>query len=286
MPLADAQGALCRCAVAGKVLIETWPVSSLQVDWSLEAEALDYEPCDVLEVSLIMHDIKLCAGRLQLKELCGQHELELRSASNASMGSVTLHVTPPRVPGHAKPLRTSGCFLCCDVSRSDSRELSFSSWDLKGGVAYTSIVGAPPLPGTLVTHDWAGTFAHLTASVIADALGCSCAGPFQLLEAGEMARLRAQLGAAQKLKAAYWISAFAVNQHACICNEAQRLTDSTGVRIEPCKCSTLKVLSGPACEMDQHSAVRAYLKGLWLDRGKQLAELHVVDPEFPAILEL
>mmetsp|Transcript_11277 Transcript_11277/g.28271 ORF Transcript_11277/g.28271 Transcript_11277/m.28271 type:complete len:713 (+) Transcript_11277:1-2139(+) len=75
------------------------------------------------------------------------------------------------------------------------------------------------MPHVMVTHTWAGQFLHLVAAVCAEALG--------LDEYEGIARELAKGGATEDLASRlrtcgtgdrlYWICAFCVNQHSCIC---------------------------------------------------------------------
>ncbi|CAE7359340.1 BMY1, partial [Symbiodinium pilosum] len=70
----------------------------------------------------------------------------------------------------------------------------------------------------MVTHNWANCFKDLLAAVLSDALQeCSFSLATRLLE-GESDLLCEMLTHSGRLDDTYWICAFAVNQHICICH--------------------------------------------------------------------
>ena len=78
----------------------------------------------------------------------------------------------------------------------------------------------------MVTHNWANCFKDLLAAVLSDALQeCSFSLATRLLE-GESDLLCEMLTHSGRLDDTYWICAFAVNQHICICHS----TLTTGTR--------------------------------------------------------
>lgn len=78
--------------------------------------------------------------------------------------------------------------------------------------------GREILPDRMVTHSWSNHFAHLVASIVADALELpSYESVLARLEAQEMLALKSELYWKKKLDTAYWICCFSINQHAGIC---------------------------------------------------------------------
>ena len=81
----------------------------------------------------------------------------------------------------------------------------------------------PVIPGKMVTHNWSNLFRDMLAAVLADALGEHTFDFItRLLNDGRVDLLEQSLLAHGCLHDAYWICAFAVNQHAGICGLAAR----------------------------------------------------------------
>ncbi|CAE8619599.1 unnamed protein product [Polarella glacialis] len=143
------------------------------------------------------------------------------------------------------------------------------------GRAYASVVNCdrPLLAGKMVTHNWANTFSHLLAAVLADALGMETFDVVvDLLLSGQFEALRERLRAKGGLDLSYWVCAFSVNQHAGICDNPPS-ADSSGVPLQPCSCSTTKYLTGSFCEMNKFDEMMVFLKHANRLRRRQLRKL-------------
>uniref|UniRef100_A0A6U6KEU3 Uncharacterized protein n=1 Tax=Zooxanthella nutricula TaxID=1333877 RepID=A0A6U6KEU3_9DINO len=106
--------------------------------------------------------------------------------------------------------------------------------------------GRPVLPSKMVSHSWSNHFAHLVASVVADALDLA---EYEVLiprlAHGEIRALEAELRAKGSLDDTYWICCFSVDQHVSICGHTleTEVDPVTGDRHPVCGCSAVKKLS-------------------------------------------
>ncbi|CAE7419857.1 BMY1, partial [Symbiodinium pilosum] len=100
----------------------------------------------------------------------------------------------------------------------------------------------PRRADVMVTHNWGNRFKDLLAAVIADALQeCSFSLATKLLEA-DPAFLQEVLNDSGGLDDTYWICAFAVNQHICICHNNLYDRDPFTNELHPvCTCSSVNI---------------------------------------------
>eukprot|EP00435_Cladocopium_sp_Y103_P070289 s99_g35.t1 len=120
---------------------------------------------------------------------------------------------PAKMP-HFDPARHKTSDIVRQVIIPMSRQSPF------GDCAAATVLmgGREILPDRMVTHSWSNHFAHLVASVVADALELpSYESVLGRLEAQEMLALKSELYWKKKLDTAYWICCFSINQHAGIC---------------------------------------------------------------------
>eukprot|EP00438_Fugacium_kawagutii_P000695 Skav220036 [mRNA] locus=scaffold2981:205616:206499:+ [translate_table: standard] len=116
----------------------------------------------------------------------------------------------------------------------------------------------------MVTHNWSNLFLHLVAGILADALGHE-------YYAGIAEKLQTK-GGTEELREvsslAYWVCAFSINQHACICHSFgnppmdprafhewdEKCHDTvTGKAYPLCDCQQRKVFSNEpnTCELNK-----------------------------------
>ncbi|CAE7552336.1 BMY1 [Symbiodinium natans] len=98
-------------------------------------------------------------------------------------------------------------------------------------------------PQVMVTHNWGNCFKDLLAAVISDALQeCSFSLAARLLE-DDFDFLCQLLAKSGRLGDTYWICAFAVNQHACICHSNPYDRDPITNELHPvCNCSSVNII--------------------------------------------
>jgi len=165
------------------------------------------------------------------------------------------------------------------------------------GVAYSesSIASKTQtgLANTMVTHAWDNLFAHLVASVVADALGKQDYEEIaQELTPEGLDGLFFELERRQCLHTnKYWICAFCVNQHAGICHSLGPRPDNLADEIiwdrkrrdsvtrqihRVCPCSMPKYFAGDMCEMNKFDEMMALLS----KAVPELRQLVAVDKEF------
>jgi len=88
------------------------------------------------------------------------------------------------------------------------------------GRAYSEVMQEGKFtPATrMVTHHWSNLFAHLVAAIVADALEVPTFGDIlDQLSPARLPNLKSQLASRGLLSLTYWVCAFSVNQHSCIC---------------------------------------------------------------------
>ncbi|CAE8619931.1 unnamed protein product [Polarella glacialis] len=87
------------------------------------------------------------------------------------------------------------------------------------GVAYavTMMEGACSLPDAIVTHNWGNLFRDLVAGICADALGLSEYALVSDLLDTDVVALESMLANSGKIQKTYWVCAFCIAQHSCIC---------------------------------------------------------------------
>lgn len=141
-----------------------------------------------------------------------------------------------------------------------------------GALATKLMRGRETVPTCMVTHTWSNLFSHLVAAVVADALGVpEYAAILPRLSVGELGALRSELYWKGKLDDAYWICAFAVDQHASICDVVfdADVDPVTGLPHAACGCGAAKYFSdtapvredgqGVLCEMNKFDNVMEFL---------------------------
>jgi len=153
----------------------------------------------------------------------------------------------------------------------------------RGGAALAAIWsgGRPVLPQRMVTHAWSNRFVHLVAALVADGLGLDHYSGVaeELRDAAGVRRLRARLRLVGALGGTYWVCAFSVNQHACICGGfgaqppagdarewvkwRRRASDSqSGEPYPVCACGQPKYAGSEAeSEMNKFDDMMNYLQG-------------------------
>eukprot|EP00929_Paragymnodinium_shiwhaense_P054429 TRINITY_DN27285_c0_g2_i2.p1 TRINITY_DN27285_c0_g2~~TRINITY_DN27285_c0_g2_i2.p1 ORF type:complete len:784 (+),score=115.85 TRINITY_DN27285_c0_g2_i2:152-2503(+) len=125
-------------------------------------------------------------------------------------------------------------------------------------------------PMKLVTHSWSNRFCHLVAAIVADALELPTYEEvvWRLTTPSQRRALWAELLLRAKMGLTYWVCAFSVCQHTCICDNLMGgPSDATGHAI--CGCSTKKHLnhSEPTradgqsinCEVNKFDDMMAFL---------------------------
>eukprot|EP00435_Cladocopium_sp_Y103_P056983 s226_g19.t1 len=148
-----------------------------------------------------------------------------------------------------------------------------------GSCAYATLAegNAPCLATVMVSHHWRNLFCHLSAAVLAYALGeTSYEATAESLTKKSFEELRQRLDKRDALQSTFWMCLFCVNQHASICGglppapeqkenqsaeQFQELCEShrreihdpvTGKEFSACSCETTKHWNTSAlCEMDK-----------------------------------
>merc|ERR1712107_485682 len=147
----------------------------------------------------------------------------------------------------------------------------------------------------MVTHTWSNLFLHLVSALVADALGKNeYRGVAKRLSKGDAAimSLKQELSLEGKLSQTYWICAFCVNQHTCICHtlgevptngleflvwDERRRDTVTGRIFDTCECKRPKLVgSSPECECNKFDDMMAFLNREIEDFQQVVA----VDPDF------
>ena len=100
----------------------------------------------------------------------------------------------------------------------------------------------PKRAQVMVTHNWGNSFQDLLAAVISDALGeCRFNLAANLMEE-DFTFLLEILNKSGRLDETYWICAFAVNQHTCICHSNPYDRDPLTGEFHPvCTCASLNI---------------------------------------------
>lgn len=72
----------------------------------------------------------------------------------------------------------------------------------------------------MVTHNWGNNFRDLVSAIVADSLGLQCFGDvvLELTSKRSRAKLLERLRKRNALEHTYWVCAFSINQHTCICS--------------------------------------------------------------------
>jgi len=129
----------------------------------------------------------------------------------------------------------------------------------------------------MVTHAWSNVFTHLVAAVVSDACGDSEYEHFiPKLAEGQIEQIKEKLRSSDSLHSVYWICAFCVNQHSCICGgfgsapqtlsdfhmwDRMRRNSVTGELFPTCPCHQPKFLNAhpDQCELNKFHAMMALL---------------------------
>jgi len=145
----------------------------------------------------------------------------------------------------------------------------------------------------MVTHNWSNLFLHLLAGILADALD----EPYyekvaaKLLTETGLEELEAAIADVEKT--AYWVCAFSINQHACICDsfgsppadeagqkqrQENRRDSVSGALYPVCNCHQPKVFNDePAlCEMNKFNSMMRHLAKL----DESFSHLVIADQHF------
>jgi len=157
-------------------------------------------------------------------------------------------------------------------------------------------------PDVMVTHAWSGLFLHLVVGVCAAILGgpvargcharCFYEEATALLLRGRAGceEIKRKLSEERLLGVVVWICAFAVNQHASICDgfgpcpdeddlearkeyDSKRLSPVSGQEFPICKCGTAKHRKGALSEMNKFPNVMRVLS----DQNSSFRHFVVVD---------
>ncbi|CAE7227215.1 unnamed protein product [Symbiodinium natans] len=153
--------------------------------------------------------------------------------------------------------------------------------------AYAELMGGPLQPERMVTHSWRNLFRDLVAAVIADAVGESSFGLVAALLDEDVSVLEALLRQQGTAERVYWICAFAVNQHAGICENVGMDQDSATGEVHPaCDCGLPKMLNNTpplsaggqsiGCEMNKFDDMMALLA----QRDPDFSQVVAVDAGF------
>ncbi|CAE8681313.1 unnamed protein product, partial [Polarella glacialis] len=112
------------------------------------------------------------------------------------------------------------------------------------GVAYavTMMKGSCSLPDAFVTHNWGNLFRDLVAGICADALGLSEYALVSELLDRDVVALESMLANSGKIQKTYWVCAFSIAQHSCICQtiSASDLDPVHGTEPPTCDCGRPK----------------------------------------------
>ncbi|CAK9006965.1 unnamed protein product [Durusdinium trenchii] len=175
----------------------------------------------------------------------------------------------PRVMPSFDPQRST----TTDVVRMAIIPLSRNQAPQAGGRALASIwSNSAPVPAQcMVTHNWSNLFLHLVAAILADALGKDYYHGIaeKLLTKRGTGELEAAIQIEGAWSLTYWVCAFSINQHACICDNygspppvdpdqfsqwAARHSDTVTGKLYPlCQCGQRKVSAGEpnTCEVNK-----------------------------------
>ncbi|CAK9087506.1 Dynein heavy chain 12 [Durusdinium trenchii] len=156
--------------------------------------------------------------------------------------------------------------------------------------------GQPVCAASMVTHNWSNYFHHLMAAIFADALEEEhYAGVAEMLLTAEgYQRLENKIQEKGCGNKSYWVCAFSVNQHACICDnfgrappegtpefeewDLKRRDSVTGLVFNVCPCKQRKIWNNePAlCEMNKFDSMMRHLNR----QQRDFSHLVVVDVAF------
>lgn len=158
------------------------------------------------------------------------------------------------------------------------------------GLAYASTManGARLKPCRMVTHNWENLFRDLLAAIIAEALDLNEYGMVADMLEADISRIEALLVKSGNVHRTYWVCAFGVAQHSCIChmNSNGHLDPVSGAPHPTCDCSTEKFFNETApidalgrsihCELNKFDDMVALLSAGDLD----FEQVIVVDEQF------
>ncbi|CAE8600696.1 unnamed protein product, partial [Polarella glacialis] len=158
------------------------------------------------------------------------------------------------------------------------------------GVAYavTMMNGACSQPDAIVTHNWGNLFRDLVAGICADALGLSEYALVAELLDRDVVALESMLANSGKMQKTYWVCAFCIAQHSCICQtiSACDLDPVDGREHPTCDCGRPKCFNdtpevdalgrGVDCELNKFDDMMGHVAR----RDDQFEQLIVVDSKF------
>eukprot|EP00933_Yihiella_yeosuensis_P027768 TRINITY_DN21636_c1_g4_i2.p1 TRINITY_DN21636_c1_g4~~TRINITY_DN21636_c1_g4_i2.p1 ORF type:complete len:520 (+),score=90.04 TRINITY_DN21636_c1_g4_i2:391-1950(+) len=157
--------------------------------------------------------------------------------------------------------------------------------------AYASVMMdfQPVQPQRMVTHNWGNLFRDLIAAICADALGFCEHSPMCKFLDQNLPELKEMLERTGHLQTTYWVCAFSVCQHSCICgaNPKGDKDPVTGQVHPTCPCSMPKSFNKDApldgegrsiaCEMNKFDDMMSYLS---VASEVQFRQLIAVDEKF------
>ncbi|CAE8739955.1 unnamed protein product [Polarella glacialis] len=158
------------------------------------------------------------------------------------------------------------------------------------GVAYavTMMNGACSLPDAIVTHNWGNLFRDLVAGICADALGLSGYALVSELLDHDIVALESMLASSGKIQKTYWVCAFCIAQHSCICQttSAGDLDPVDGTEHPTCDCGRPKCFNDTPevdalgrsvhCELNKFDDMMGHIARI----DVQFEQLIVVDSKF------
>ncbi|CAE8680414.1 unnamed protein product, partial [Polarella glacialis] len=158
------------------------------------------------------------------------------------------------------------------------------------GVAYavTMMKGACSLPDAIVTHNWGNLFRDLVAGICADALGLSEYALVSELLDCDIVALESMLANSGKIQKTYWVCAFCIAQHSCICQtiSAGDLDPVHGTEHPTCDCGRPKCFNNTPevdalgrsvhCELNKFDDMMGHIAQI----DDQFEQLVVVDGKF------
>ncbi|CAE8667472.1 unnamed protein product, partial [Polarella glacialis] len=158
------------------------------------------------------------------------------------------------------------------------------------GVAYavTMMNGACSLPDAMVTHNWGNLFRDLVAGICADALGLSEYALVSELLDRDVVALESMLANSGKIQKTYWVCAFCIAQHSCICHSisARDVDPVHGMEPPTCDCGWPKCFNDTPevdalgrsvhCELNKFDDMMGHIARI----DDQIEQLIVVDSKF------
>ncbi|CAE8582669.1 unnamed protein product, partial [Polarella glacialis] len=148
--------------------------------------------------------------------------------------------------------------------------------------------GACSLPDAIVTHNWGNLFRDLVAGICADALGLSGYALVSELLDHDIVALESMLASSGKIQKTYWVCAFCIAQHSCICQttSAGDLDPVDGTEHPTCDCGRPKCFNDTPevdalgrsvhCELNKFDDMMGHIARI----DVQFEQLIVVDSKF------